>query len=56
MAGKATHTSCSLSDQAKLRKGGKVGASSAPVGPASYTRRYGYFHALINFNSLDVLS
>jgi len=26
MAGKTPHTSCSLSDQAKLRKGGKVGA------------------------------
>jgi len=26
MAGKATHTSYSLSDQAKLRKKGKVGA------------------------------
>jgi len=31
-------------------------SGSAPVAPASYNGRYGYFQALINFNSLDVLS
>jgi hypothetical protein len=56
MAGKTPHTPCSLSDQAELRKVGKVGASSDPVGTAFYTCGYGYFQALINSNSLDVLS